>query len=180
MPRIRADPHEKNDAVVGLAREELGGVARRHHVVVRDVSRVRRGARPPATPDQRRAHDRAQHDAALRDGRGRDGATSSAGGPWGERPSGSRSSSRLSWPAGSFRCQPASGPPVRRPLRHVGAEQTHPTGGRRHQAGDAVEQRGLAGAVRADETGDRRRRDRERNPVECRQAAEADGDVERL
>src|SRR5215211_8328 len=59
----------------------------------------------------------------------------------------------------------------------VGAKQAHRTGGGLERAGDAVEQRGLAGAIRADERTPLAGGDAQRHAVDGAQAAEHLGEV---
>src|SRR3979411_2865277 len=62
--------------------------------------------------------------------------------------------------------------PVRCKLRHVGAEQNDPSGIWSHVATDLIEQRGLAGAVRADDQAAFARSYRERYVLRYRKSAE--------
>jgi hypothetical protein len=61
---------------------------------------------------------------------------------------------------------------VRAPARDVTAVEDHTATLRRHETGDAVKQRRLAGAVGTDETGDRAGLDREVNAVQRADAVE--------
>ena len=65
------------------------------------------------------------------------------------------------------------GAPVARPVGDVLAEQQHLSGGHRIDAGDQIEQRGLAGAVRADDGLAVARHDAQRDVARGLQAAEA-------
>jgi hypothetical protein len=66
---------------------------------------------------------------------------------------------------------------VRRRARDVGAVEDDPAPGRRLHATDRLQQRRLAGSVRADEGDDLALVDRERDTGDCRQPAEALLDV---
>ena len=77
----------------------------------------------------------------------------------------------------------AQAPPdalVRREVRHVLAEEADRPGGRREVAGDAVEQRGLAGAVRAEHRAPLARPHGERDVGQCGERAEHPRDAAQL
>ena len=72
---------------------------------------------------------------------------------------------------------PDFGDPVRRPVQDTGAVHQNIAGARLVEAAEAIEQCGLAGAVRSDQAEDLALLHVERNTVQRNDAAEHDADV---